>query len=1342
MSMPDQMRPGADSWVASIHLSADDLTPLGGGVLIDARRVLTCAHLVVNRDNLWVAFPKAENAAADVRRRAERIVLAAERCGVQDLALLILAKPVPPGVAAARLRCPSPGVLVGLRWWAYGFPGGDQLGNSTEGTIGAALAYGWIRLDALSRYQIERGFSGGGLWSPDYQAVIGIVGQANDRGDGRAITLHQAKGCFPGEQLEASWMWTLSDDPEAARHWRPRARGVSIDSEQGYRFRGRTITLQAITSWLDRSQIDRRVLVVTGSPGTGKSAVLGRIVTTADPHELSQLPSSDTAVRASPGSVACAVHAKGKTALEVATEIARAASAALPDRVEDLAPALRAALAGRKDRRFNVIVDSLDEAASAAQTRTIIAKVILPIAETCGDTGLQVVAGSRSGVTKNVLASFGSPVEVIDLDNARFFDKEDLAAYALATLKLAGGERPGSPYADEDIARPIADRIAEIANRNFLVAGLIARAHGLYDQRVVDAARLSFTPGVDMAMREYLQRLPPSAGVAADAVLTALAFAESEGMPVELWQAAIRALGVQTVPAADLMQFARSPAASFLVESSSSEQGSSVFRLFHQALNDALLRARAEAASYRDDERALTETLLAVGRRIDWQDAPVYLLRHLPSHAARAGMIDDLLTDDGYLLHADMSRLMPLIDGAKSDAAQQRARLLRLTPRAFTADPPMRAALFSITETLEGLGNDFTRFGISAPYRALWAAAMPSNEQAVLEGHTDQVQCICAFTLDGRTLLASTSYDRTVRVWDPAVGTEQWVLHGHEGAVNSVCAFTLDGRALLASCGGDRTVRIWDPAAATQLSVLRGHTGWITSICAFSLDGRSLLATGSYDQTVRIWDPATGVEHIAMAGHTDRIESVCMFTLDGQTLLASGSKDQTVRIWDPATGALHPAMYRHTSEVRSVSAFFSDDCPLLAIGGNEQAIGIWNPATGAQHSGTCGHTGWVRSVSAFTLDGRTLIATGGDDHTIRIWDPAAAATQAVLRGHTSGIRFVSPFSFNGRTLIATGGDDHTIRIWDPAAGSGRPSPPGHSSDIRSVSAFTLNNRVLLAGGDGDGRTRIWDIVTGAQLRVRHDQTGSVTAICAFALDQDVLLATVSSDDPSISIWNPATGAQHSVLRGHTHGITSLCAFTHSGRALLFTASYDHTARIWDPATRTQSAALNCTDLVTAACAFTHDGHTLLATGNDQNVRIWDPATGNPRSKRSIMQGHTDRITSLCPFTVEGDSLLASSSNDQTIRIWDLTSGTQQAVLEGHKDRIHALCTLAVGGRALLATGSNDRAIRIWNPATKTTVAEISAHQPVQTISYASGLLLAGTTAGLLAIQLSLEPGRL
>ena len=496
-----------------MHASEDDFEPLGTALVVAADRLLTCAHVVMSggevREGLWAAFPKA----GDIPRRRVTAVRLAYVPKVRDVAVLVLDEPVPAGAEPAPLRFPKGQDLVGRGWWAFGFPDGDPLGDSADGLVGAALAYGWVRLDTGSRYLIRPGFSGGGLWSPDYQAVVGLVGQAHANGDGRAVTLLQAHQHLPeelmtlanwsaeaaGEVALEQWGWALDRDPEGARHWRPRARGVSIDSERGWRFRGRTAALSRIVSWLDRPQSDRRALVVTGSPGVGKSAVLGRIVTTADrairTSLLAALPPGDVGVLASPGSVSCAVHAKGKTALEVAEEIARAASAALPGEPEDLAPAVRDALAMRPGSRFNVIIDALDEAASPSQARAVIDSVVLPLAETCADAGVQVTVGTRRRDDGgDLLSRFGAALDLLDLDDPEFFAEDDLTAYALACLRQAGGERLDNPYTDDALAVPLATRIAAVSGQNFLIAGLIARSHGLHDDPPADPARSALRP--------------------------------------------------------------------------------------------------------------------------------------------------------------------------------------------------------------------------------------------------------------------------------------------------------------------------------------------------------------------------------------------------------------------------------------------------------------------------------------------------------------------------------------------------------------------------------------------------------------------------------------------------------------------------------------------------------------------------------------------------------------------------------------------------------------------------------------------------------------------------------
>ena len=1091
--------------------------------------------------------------------------------------------------------------------------------------------------------------------------------------------------------------------------------------------------LTAITGWLDREHADRRVLVVTGSPGAGKSAVLGRVVTTADPVAAAALPASDQALRATPGSVACAVHVKGKTALEVATEIARAASASLPDREEDFAPALRTALAGQGGRRFNLIVDALDEATDPEQARTIITKVILPLVETCADVGAQVITGSRRSVGEiDLLAAFGESIHQLDLDDPALFRDGDLAAYAMATLRLEGGERDGNPYADEATAWPVAARIAALSDRNFLVAGLIARAHGLHDLQAADPVMLTFTASVDAAMRQYLQRLAPIGDVPANTALTALAFAEAPGLSLELWQAAVQALGAANLTGQQLARFARSPAASFLVESST-DSDIAVFRLFHQALNDALLRARKQIAVPADDQAALTRAFTAVGEHQGWDRTSGYLLRSLPAHAAAGGMIDTLLADDAYLLHADLRRLIPLADHAISQSGRQRSRLLRLTPRAITADPPTRTALFSVTETLDDLGRSYTASSFPAPYRAVWTTAMPRTERSLLEGHADWVRVLCPFDQAGRTLLASGGGDRGVRIWDPVTGTQQAVLEGYAHSVISMCALTLADRTLLAAGSNDGgAVRIWDPATGAQHAVLEGHSGPVNALCAFTLAGRTLLAAGDDGGAVRIWDPATGAQHAVLEGHSGPVSALCAFTLAGRALLASGGGDGAVRIWNPATGTQHMILAGHTRSVNAVCTFTEAGRILLASGSGDRTMRIWDPATGTQHAVLEGHTSWLSAVCAFTEAGRTLLASGGGDRTVRIWDPATGAQRAVLRGHTGWLSAVCAFTAAGRTLLASGGNDRTVRIWDPAVDARNTLPEGHTGSVISMCAFTLAGRALLASGGDDGKVRIWDPATGAQQAVLEGHTGPVHAVCAFTLADRALLAS-GGDGGAVRIWDPATGARYAVLEGHIGPVNTVCAFTLAGRTLLASGGDDRTVRIWDPATRTQHTVLEGhAGSVLSVCAFTAGDRALLVSGGDGGVvRILDPATG---AQHAALEGHTGQVNVVCAFPLAGRTVLASGGDDHTVRIWDPAMGTQQAILEGHTGQVRAVCAFTQDGRTLLASGDYDRIIRIWDAATAATWLIIPVHYPVGIVVHAPDVLVAAMTAGVLAIR--------
>jgi WD40 repeat protein len=85
----------------------------------------------------------------------------------------------------------------------------------------------------------------------------------------------------------------------------------------------------------------------------------------------------------------------------------------------------------------------------------------------------------------------------------------------------------------------------------------------------------------------------------------------------------------------------------------------------------------------------------------------------------------------------------------------------------------------------------------------------------------------------------------------------------------------------------------------------------------------------------------------------------------------------------------------------------------------------------------------------------------------------------------------------------------------------------------------------------------------------------------------------------------------------------------------------------------------------------------LASGShDNSIRLWDPTTG---AEAARLERHSGLVAALC---VLPDRRHASGSYDSTIRLWDPTAGAEAARLEGHSGPVAALCVLPDGRLSL------------------------------------------------------------
>ena len=555
----------------------------------------------------------------------------------------------------------------------------------------------------------------------------------------------------------------------------------------------------------------------------------------------------------------------------------------------------------------------------------------------------------------------------------------------------------------------------------------------------------------------------------------------------------------------------------------------------------------------------------------------------------------------------------------------------------------------------------------------------------IFTAHTGDVMKLIINPIGNKLL--SCSADKMIYMWDINNYKQIGEFEGHTASVTTVC-ISPDGKAMY-SGGDDKTIRIWNLNDSRSLPFLNGHTQSITRL-AMTTDGKYLVS-GSEDRTVIIWDTKKNLQKSVLSGFDGKISGLAI-TSDGLRLIV-GTEGLKTTIWDLEKSSLLDFFQYSLANCRDLILVPGNQ--KVIIGYSDSLIRLWDINRKEMEGTYEGHCGLVSCLLLTNFSDNLL--SGSEDQTIIIWDVKSKERLNTLKGHE---KQVNTLCFNwDNSILYSGGDDKRVIMWDFKTCNQLKTFETVKNPINSIK-ITSDNQKLLVGcapyeslvTEKKKNLYVWSL-KNYQLLPLFDKK-SIQGCTSILLSPNNDNIYVASHEKDIYIFNFFTES-HKSLKGHSKKITAEtlsqdCSF-------IVLADNDLVITVWDLALSKRKASLEGHKGLIHGLLMTSD-NTIISASQDKTIGIWDKSYGvwsdgdDDKNKMFALQGHTAGVLALAISSDE--SLLISSSEDHSIRLWNIIAKLQLRRFDTKNDVIYALY-MNLNGDSFLS-GGKERKIMQWN----------------------------------------------
>ncbi|XP_037551896.1 apoptotic protease-activating factor 1 [Nematolebias whitei] len=576
--------------------------------------------------------------------------------------------------------------------------------------------------------------------------------------------------------------------------------------------------------------------------------------------------------------------------------------------------------------------------------------------------------------------------------------------------------------------------------------------------------------------------------------------------------------------------------------------------------------------------------------------------------------------------------------------------------------------------------HDGTKVASCGANKMLKVFKSTSGEKLIqIHAHDEEVLC-CAFSPDDR-LLATCSSDRRVKVWNAEQGKLlRAFLEEHEEQVNH-CEFTnTTQKLLLATCSNDEmaNVKFWNLNKPASQNTLFGHFEPVKH-CCFSPDD-SYLSTSSVDGTVKLFQVSTAnewktinVKSVFSDCDNEEVFVKCStWTADSKRIICATR--HVVLVFDVETTDM--LLEIKTNRLGTVQ--YCHACPtsnLLAIAFSNYTVELWDLEANKKKADCSGHLSWIQRVQ-FSTDGSQLLSCS-DDQTVRLWETTKVHTSSAVC-----LKRDSDVLFNDEEIIVSAADNcNRLQVRDGRTGSVLFQSEEMSSRIRSTCLCREQSAVGL--GHENGTVQVSGLTASQVLRTVGCRIRRLLTPCRGS----VLAVALCSG--SVQILEVPSGKLLATLQGHTKTVLH-CQFCQSGQTLI-TSSEDTTIRVWKWQSGECKVLQGHKDQVRCFALLSDSTNDLrlLSWSFDDTVKVWDVASG---TKLQDLDAHQGAILS-CHVSPDR-CLFATTSADKTAKVWSCESWQCEYVLRGHQECVRS-CRFSWDGQRL-ATGDDNGEIRLWS----------------------------------------------